>query len=94
MVGLFPWQMKKLMQVVIKQLARQITQSCVAHRLTVCRLISTSGYFQKQNSNWGSKKVKRFRLADYEMDPQIEEQLAPFRVAVKEQVRIYKHIDN
>jgi hypothetical protein len=38
-------------------------------------------------SGWGSKKQKHFVLKEIDkMDPKIEEQLAPFRQAVKEQV--------
>lgn len=39
-------------------------------------------------SNWGSKKVRQKRLQSFRnnMDPKLEEVLAPLRISVKEQV--------
>lgn len=40
-------------------------------------------------TNWGSKKVRQKRLQSFRMnmDPKLEEILAPLRISVKEQVR-------
>ncbi|XP_053373501.1 glycine--tRNA ligase-like isoform X1 [Mercenaria mercenaria] len=81
--------MSKLMQVLLKQLCRGITQSCIYSEV-FSRSLSTTGQLSKTVSDWGSKKPKHFVLKD--MDPEIEEKLAPFRQAVKEQGDIVRKL--
>ncbi|XP_052247605.1 glycine--tRNA ligase-like isoform X7 [Dreissena polymorpha] len=71
------------MQAICQQLVQRIARSVSANIQSV-RVISTTITVFKTVPGWGAKRPK-FYLRGEIMDPAIEEKLAPFRQAVKEQ---------
>ena len=54
----------------------------------VLRFVTSSQQLYKQPADWGSRQLRQDKVKiSGEMDPAIEEQLTPFRQAVKEQVK-------